>query len=73
MDNYDKVITQGFGIIEVLNMAFVNGVEISGDYDGFFHLFMGKGCEVLGKGFLDLRLIRLYELLLNFIIFNKEF
>jgi hypothetical protein len=41
---------------------------------------MGKGCEVLGKGFLnlritilDLRVIRLYELLLIFIIFNEEF
>ena len=46
----------------------------------FFIFLMGKGCEVLGKRFLnlritilDLRLIRLYELLLNFIIFNEEF
>ena len=46
----------------------MNGIEISGDYDGFFHFCMGVGCEVLGKRFLnlritilDLRLIRLYD------------
>jgi hypothetical protein len=50
VDNYDKVIAQGFGVIEVFNMSFVNGIEISGDYDGFFHV-LGVGCEVLGKGF----------------------
>ena len=60
-------------------MAFVDGVEISGDDDGFFHV-LGVGFEVLGKRFLnlritilDLRVIRLYELLLTFIIFNEEF
>jgi hypothetical protein len=48
VDNYDKVIAQGFGVIEVFNMAFVNGIEISGDYDGFFHFFwvLGVRCWV---------------------------
>jgi len=33
---YNQVVTQGFGIIKIFNMAFVDGVEISGDDDGFF-------------------------------------
>jgi hypothetical protein len=42
--DYYKVIAQRFGIIEIFDMPFVDGVEISGDYDGFFHFF--NGCWV---------------------------